>query len=234
MVDSTSPAIISSSSTKEQVHEWAKQLFLSERLDAEDADIPLKQKVTGKVLLTLTEAKLLSPPYNMLGGPATALSLAIESYKIKLSADVKKMTALKKLGLSPTAETITKMSTTDDLKQALKTVSLDGQKIPKEDSSTRETIAWLLNTVPELDFDMVLHLVELDLNGKVLLTLTEAKLLSPPYNMLGGPAAVLALAIEKLMRAQKPGIDSQSSINNAPKIMYIISYHYYHHYRTYY
>jgi len=81
VVDSTSPAIISSSSTKEQVHEWAKQLFLSKGLDAEDADILLKQKVTGETLLTLTKTELLSPPYNMLGGPATALSLAIEKLR---------------------------------------------------------------------------------------------------------------------------------------------------------
>ena len=81
MVDSTSPALISSSSTKEQVHEWAKQLLEKEGVNPKHADILLSNEVTGKTLLTLTKAELLSPPYNMLGGPATALSLAIDELK---------------------------------------------------------------------------------------------------------------------------------------------------------
>jgi hypothetical protein len=57
-------------------------MFVREGKDAEDADVLLKQKVDGKELFRLTEAKVLAPPYSMLGGPASALSQAIEELKL--------------------------------------------------------------------------------------------------------------------------------------------------------
>ena len=47
----------------------------------ENADILRKQEIGGKVLFTLTKEKLIAPPCNMLGGPATTLMAAIESLK---------------------------------------------------------------------------------------------------------------------------------------------------------
>ena len=72
---------LSSSSSKQEVYEWAKRLLEKEGINSIHADILLNNEVTGKVLLTLTKAELLAPPYNMLGGPATTLSLAIEELK---------------------------------------------------------------------------------------------------------------------------------------------------------
>ena len=95
-------------------------------------------------------------------------------------------------------------------------------------SSKGDVYDWAKKIVDEKNANILL---DQEVDGDVLLHLTEERLLA---RMSLGPANKLSRAIEELKRAQKPGIDPQSSINNAPKIMYIISYHYYHHYRTYY
>lgn len=59
----------------EQVYQWARSLLEKERLDASDAELLKKQKVNGKVLLGLTEAKLVAAGMPM--GPAAILAGAI-------------------------------------------------------------------------------------------------------------------------------------------------------------
>jgi hypothetical protein len=60
--------------TKEEVYQWAKNVGL----DEQDANILKQQKVDGKVLLTLTEEKLLKIlPF----GSATNLASAIKTLR---------------------------------------------------------------------------------------------------------------------------------------------------------
>jgi hypothetical protein len=53
-------------------------------VDEESASVLKSQNVNGKALWALTEEKLIKSPYNMSGGPATQLALAIENLKSKL------------------------------------------------------------------------------------------------------------------------------------------------------
>ncbi|PKC00953.1 hypothetical protein RhiirA5_504889 [Rhizophagus irregularis] len=53
-------------------------------LDDEDINIIEKNKVAGQVFITLTEEKLLAPPYNLLGGPAGAIELLIKELICKV------------------------------------------------------------------------------------------------------------------------------------------------------
>ncbi|CAG8620638.1 9098_t:CDS:2 [Ambispora gerdemannii] len=48
-------------------------------LDDEDIKIIEKNKVAGQVFISLTEDKLLAPPYNLLGGPAGTIALLIKA-----------------------------------------------------------------------------------------------------------------------------------------------------------
>jgi hypothetical protein len=74
-----SPSVPTTTSTKEEVYEWAKQLFEKKGMDHEDAKILLQQKVNGETLFNLTEAKLRED--GMPRGPASTLISAIEELK---------------------------------------------------------------------------------------------------------------------------------------------------------
>ncbi len=60
--------------------------FKQNDLDLDDEDIMIieKNKVAGQVFITLTEEKLLAPPYNLLGGPAGAIALLIKALNGKV------------------------------------------------------------------------------------------------------------------------------------------------------
>ena len=75
---STLLAFPSITASKEEVREWAEKLFESKKLDKKHAKILEQQEITGESLLTLTEQKLIAPPYSMPGGPATILATAAE------------------------------------------------------------------------------------------------------------------------------------------------------------
>jgi len=62
----------------DEVYNWALSI---KNLLEEDAQKLKVNRVTGESLLTLTETKLVNHPYNIAGGPAASLALAIEKLK---------------------------------------------------------------------------------------------------------------------------------------------------------
>ncbi|CAG8641976.1 247_t:CDS:2, partial [Ambispora gerdemannii] len=59
-----------------------------EEMDLDDEDISIieKNKVAGRVFISLTEDKLIASPYNLLGGPAGAIALLIKELNSELQA----------------------------------------------------------------------------------------------------------------------------------------------------
>ncbi|CAG8624797.1 4605_t:CDS:2 [Diversispora eburnea] len=78
----------------ESVKKWKRADVLKylkskqEEMDLDDEDISIieKNKVAGRVFISLTEDKLIASPYNLLGGPAGAIALLIKELNSGLQA----------------------------------------------------------------------------------------------------------------------------------------------------
>jgi hypothetical protein len=64
--------------TTNEVVEWAKGV---RGVRVEDVEVLRKQVVEGTALLSLSEDKLTRHPYNLPGGPAALLMIAVEKLK---------------------------------------------------------------------------------------------------------------------------------------------------------